>query len=98
MATSQSSEILLLTLLLGALAVGQGLVGPALPTIFTDGLAPSLQVESLSLLRISTEVGAVTLSLSMCYLVGSSGFGLPLVAAGVAALFAAARFSIKYQA
>lgn len=97
-ATSQSSEILLLTLLLGALAVGQGLVGPALPTIFTDGLAPSLQVESLSLLRISTEVGAVTLSLAMCYLVGSSGFGLPLVAAGVAALFAAARFSIKYQA
>eukprot|EP00438_Fugacium_kawagutii_P008757 Skav206800 [mRNA] locus=scaffold1990:173913:175128:- [translate_table: standard] len=96
--TSQSTEILALTLLLGALAIGQGLVGPALPTIFTDGVEPSLHVESLSLLRMFTEVGAVILSLTMSSLVGSSGFGFPLITAGVAALLSAARFSMKYQA
>ena len=96
-ATCESSEILLLTLLLGTLALGQGLVGPALPAIFTDGVASSLHVESLSLLRISTEIGAVTMSLTMCFLVGSSGFCLPLVAAGISALVAAARFSFKYR-
>ena len=94
--SAQRHEAALLTLFLGALAIGQALVGPALPAIFTDRLKPKLHTEALSLLWISTEVGAVTLSLSMSFMVGSLGFTVPLMLAGVAALASALRFSRRY--
>ena len=89
-------EVLLLTLFLGALAIGQGLVGPALPAIFTDHIEPKLHTEALSLLRISTEAGAVSFSLSMSCMVAQVGFTVPLLFAGATALLAALRFKRRY--
>ncbi|CAJ1332679.1 unnamed protein product [Effrenium voratum] len=82
---------------LGLFGLGQGIVGPALPFIFTDGIKAQLHVESLSLLRISTEVGAVALTLFMSFLVERNGFAMLLALAGVSILCAAARFSCKYR-
>ena len=82
---------------LGLFGLGQGIVGPALPFISTGGIKAQLHVESLSLLRISTEVGAVALTLFMSFLVERNGFAMPLALAGVSILCAAARFSCKYR-
>ncbi|CAJ1379029.1 unnamed protein product [Effrenium voratum] len=82
-----------LAVLLSALALGMGLVSPALPAIFTDNQRPSLHVASLSLLRLSTELGAVSASLVICSFVESVGFGPPMFLAGLFALCEARRFA-----
>eukprot|EP00913_Durusdinium_trenchii_P017801 g16726.t1 len=96
-ATTSLLKPLILSLSVGSLALGMGLVGGALPTIFTDGVPSRLHVESLSFLRASTELGSVLLTLTMSSMVGSIGFTWPLLGGGLCALYAAARFALKYR-
>ena len=66
-------------------------------TLSVDSNFPNFPSRSQSSEKKPKELGSVVLSLTMCFIVGSSGFTLPLVTGGVAALFAALRFAVKYK-